>query len=366
MIREKAFIGFIGAGGIARAHAFALNSLPYYYNDPPEIVTWAVCSSTSESRDKFASQFGFLKSVPLDDFVLNEKINTVYIFGPNNTHAEHFQTVLKMPSVTRIYIEKPLCSTFDEERYFAKIADENTGIKVQTGFQFLFMPSIREALALWNSGKFGKPVHFDFKYYHGDYLRKEYRDKRKTRLTPSPGGGAMADLGSHAISLLIAFLGDQLQITNALQSGQFPDVTAGSDLYSLISLFDPKSAAAGTLSASRISSGTGDLLSMELYAENGTIRFSSHTPDYFEFFLEETGSWTRVPTGSNFNPITSFPSGHVPPGWLRSMIHAHYVFLTGNDPGSFVPDLQHGLEVQRLVRETADHLAGFRKSVWKL
>jgi len=126
-------------------------------------------------------------------------------------------------------------------------------------------------------------------------------------------------------------------------------------------LYDDISGAAGTLSASRISSGTGDSLSIELYTENGTLRYSSITPEYFEYHLEETGVWSRQITGSNYRPVTTFPSGHVPPGWLRSMIHAHYVFLMDDEKEPFIPGIEHGLEVQRLVRQTAEHLQKFRK-----
>jgi hypothetical protein len=42
------------------------------------------------------------------------------------------------------------------------------------------------------------------------------------------------------------------------------------------------------------------------------------------------------------------------------MIHAHYVFLTGNDPDACLPDIHHALQVQRLVRETSEHLKVFR------
>jgi hypothetical protein len=44
------------------------------------------------------------------------------------------------------------------------------------------------------------------------------------------------------------------------------------------------------------------------------------------------------------------------------MVHAHYCFFTGDDSITFLPDLKHGLAVQRIVRETADHLAVFRKN----
>ncbi|TAL72190.1 MAG: hypothetical protein EPN88_05100, partial [Bacteroidetes bacterium] len=226
----------------------------------------------------------------------------------------------------------------------------------------LFTASVREALIFWKSGKLGRPIHFDLKYYHGDYLKKEYRDRRPSRLVPAPDGGAMADLGSHAISLLIAFLGDKLRIMSALQAGHYEDVNDESDLFSSIFLLEEVTKAVGTLSASRISSGTGDQVSIELYAEKGALRYSSISADYYEFYSEESGVWTRKLVGSSFKPVTSFPSEHVSPGWLRSMIHANYIFLTGNDPDAFVPDIQHGLAVQRLVTQTAEHLKTFRKS----
>jgi len=365
MDTRKVIAGFIGAGGIARSHAFALNSLRYYYNDVPEIETQSVCSASEKSRISFAGKYGFKNAVSIDEFISNREINTVFILGPNNVHADHLKKASEMASVKRIYIEKPVCSTPAEEIEIAGIIAKHPELKIQAGFQYLFMPSVREALKLWKSGKLGSLIHFDFKYYHGDYLRKEYRDKRATRLTPAPDGGAMADLGSHSISLAIGFIGHNIQIVNALQSGHYQDVTSLSDLYSLISLYDNNSGAAGTIAASRISSGTGDTLSLELYAEKGCLRLSSATPEYFEYFLEETGSWTRVVTGSNYQPVTSFPSGHVPPGWLRSMIHAHYVFLTGNDPDAFLPDIHHALQVQRLVRETSEHLKSFRKEYYR-
>lgn len=359
MESEKINIGFLGAGGIAQAHAFALNSLRYFYSEVPEIVFEAVCSAHKESRDAFANKFGFKKALSIDEFKVDKTINTVLILGPNKVHFEHLKMALKMPSVRRIYLEKPVCSNQEEEAQMARMTTQ-TDKHIQVGFQYLQTASVREALAFWHSGKLGKPIHFDLKYYHGDYLQQNYRDKRVTRLTPAPDGGAMADLGSHGISLLMAFLGENLQITSAFQAGRFVDVPADSDLFSSLSLVDPETFAAGTLSSSRISSGTGDLVSLEIYAEKGMLKYSSRSADFFEYYLEETGQWTRHVVGSNYAPISNFPSGHVPPGWLRSMIHAHYIFTTGNDPKAFVPDLKHGLAVQRIVRETAGFLKVYR------
>ncbi len=353
---EKINAGFIGAGGIAHPHIFALNSLKYYYNDIPEIRLSAVSSYSEKSRDTFARRFGFDKAVSPDDFFAENEIDSIYILGPNKVHYEHISRAIGMKSVKRIYAEKPLCSSIGEEEKLKQITADYPHIKFQLGFQYLFMTPIREALKLWKTGKFGKPVHFELKYFHGDYLQKEYRDKRANRLTPGPDGGAMADLGSHAISLIVAFLGNELKICDAISAGSFPDVDPASDLFSLITLRDHATGAAGTIAASRIASGSGDLLSMDLYADKGAVRFTSCDPEHYEYYLEETGTWTKVHTGSKYKNISSFPSGHVPPGWLRPMIHAHYIFLTGNDPDAFLPDIEHGLQVQRIVRETAEVL----------
>jgi len=93
MNKEKAVIGFIGAGGIARSHVFSLNSLKYFYDDAPEIDMAAVCSSTKQSRESFAWRFGFTSSYRLEEFLNDEKINTVFILGPNELHFKHFKAV---------------------------------------------------------------------------------------------------------------------------------------------------------------------------------------------------------------------------------------------------------------------------------
>jgi len=357
-------IGFIGAGGIAKGHAYSLNALKFYYNDVPSITFESVTSTRKESRENFAEKFGFREAEDLQNFVQNKNINTVLILGPNQVHFEHLKLALQMPKVKHIYLEKPVCASKEEEAQMHKLLKSlSKEINIQVGFQYLQSPALREALQFWESGILGYPIHFELKYYHGDYLQSSYREKRKTRLTPAPDGGAMADLGSHGISLLMAFLSEKLKVMNAFQCGTFSDVPEGSDLFSSISLFDPVTTAGGTLSASRISSGTGDLIYFELFAKKGSIRYSSHQADYFEYFLEKDQQWVKKAVGSHYQPVSSFPSGHVPAGWLRAMVHAHYIFLTGITIGSFVPGLDHGLAVQRVVRETAEHLKNFRDQI---
>jgi predicted dehydrogenase len=362
MSAEKITIGFLGAGSIAISHAYALTALKYYYTKVPDIDLYSVCSARKESSESFAAKYGFRKSLQLEQFISDSAINTVFILGPNQVHFELFKLALKMRSVERIYLEKPVCSCREEEIEMAYLASKSD-IKVQIGFQFLQTASVREALIFWKTGKLGQAIHFDIKYFHGDYLQFPYREKRTSRLTSAPNGGAMADLGSHALSLLIAFLGNQFKITSAIQAGKFPDVRVDSDLFSSINLVNTENFAAGTVAASRISSGSGDLISIDIYAEKGMLRYSSIDGDSFSYFLEETNQWTKQVVGSNYDSLSKFPSGHVSPGWLRAMIHAHYLFFDGIDTKTFIPDLQHGLDVQRLVRETSENLKTYRELI---
>ncbi|WP_347838102.1 Gfo/Idh/MocA family oxidoreductase [uncultured Draconibacterium sp.] len=360
---RKIHVGFIGAGGIARAHVYAIQALKFYYGNVPDIILESVASARQESRAKFATEMGFLEAQSVEEFSRNENIESVFILGPNKVHFEHFKLAIGMPHVKSIYLEKPVCASLAEEEQMKSLLESvGSDVKIQVGFQYLQTASVRQCLKLWQSGKLGKPIHFDLKYYHGDYLQESYRKKRVTRLTPAPDGGAMADLGSHGISLLMAFMGDKLQITSALQGGTFSGVPADSDLFSSLALFEPVSGAVGNMSASRISSGSGDLVSLEIYAEKGALRYSSENPDYFEFYTEGSNQWVKQMVGSRYEPVSSFPSGHVPPGWLRSMVHAHYQFFTGDDKEAAIADLNHGLAVQRIVRETAAHLQQFREN----
>jgi len=361
---SRIHIGFIGAGGIARAHAYALSALKYYYDEVPEIIFESVTSSRKESRENFAKKYGFKSAQDISTFSKNKNIDTILIVGPNNVHYEHLEMARSMPNVRKIYLEKPVCTSFaEEEQMHQMLAENDCKCIIQVGFQFIQSTGVREALNFWKSEVLGKPIHFDLKYYHGDYLQIAYRKKRVTRLTPAPDGGAMADLGSHGISTVMAFLGEKLKILNGLQGGGFEDVPADSDLFSSIALYDPLTKAVGNISASRISAGTGDSIGFELFADKGSLKYTSQNPDYFEYFLESEQKWIRQVVGSHYKPVTSFPSGHVPAGWLRAMIHAHYIFLSGDSRGSFVPDLAHGLGVQRIVRETAEYLTQFRNKI---
>jgi predicted dehydrogenase len=348
-------IGFLGAGGIARAHAYALDALKFYYSDFPTIEKVFVASPTSASREGFASRYGFMEAIPPDAVWDRTDIDALYILGPNHTHTPQLLQAVKMANINRIYVEKPIGSSPQDLLKLEGLAQSDHQKIIMAGFQFLQKSALRNALAQWKSGIFGEPIHFRAEYLHSSYLDLAYRRKNQARFEPIPANGATVDLGSHLLSLLLAFLGNGLVIKTASSSGQFEDVPPHTDLCLTALLEEPVSGAVGTLLASRISQGTGDHLLLELFATLGALRYDTAQPDSYETYLPESG-WQRHEIMSDYLPASKFLSDYMPSGWLRALVHNHYLFL-GGDPGiSFIPSLDHGIRVQQLIQDIADHL----------
>jgi predicted dehydrogenase len=346
-------IAFLGSGGIARAHAYALDSLKYYVLDSPTFEKRIVASPTPENRSSFASAFGFAEAIPPDAIWSREDIDALYILGSNHTHTPQLIKAAAHPTLQRIYVEKPIGSNREDLRTLEALDPAALDKFIIVGFQFLQKSALRKALHHWQTGEFGEPIHFRSEYLHSGYLDRGYREKRQARLKPIPAGGAAADLGSHALSLLTAFLGDALTVTEAAASGRFPDVPEESDLCTTALLKEEISGAVGTLVASRVSAGSGDHLTLEIRGTRGALLFDSAQPDVYRTFLPDMG-WQRHDVMSDYLPVSKFPSDYLPSGWLRAMVHAHYLFLGGKDEIAMIPDLAHGIAVQRLLQAIAD------------
>jgi predicted dehydrogenase len=346
-------IGFLGSGGIAKAHAYALDALKYYYPDAPTLIKTLVASPTPESRAGFAERFGFQEALPPECIWGREDLDALFILGPNTTHTPQLIKAAQQPNIKRIYVEKPIGTSQQDIQTLMALDQQEHGKFIMLGFQYVQKAPLRKALTHWQTGVFGNLIHFHAEYLHSSYLNPVYRQQHPERLQAIPINGAAADLGSHALSLLIAFIGSQLVVKSAAASGHFADVPKHSDLCTTALLEDPISGGVGTLRASRVSAGTGDQLALELRGERGALLFSTSKPDRYETYLPDEG-WRKHEVNSDYQPHSSFPSNYAPSGWLRALVHNHYLFFGGKPVISFIPDLSHGIQVQRLLQDIAE------------
>lgn len=344
-------LALLGTGPIAACHALAAREVAVYYDLEPDRVKPVVVASESRERARaFADRFGFPEAQKVAEFWRRDDVDTVIIAGRNEVHCDQLERALRSDSIRHIYVEKPVCVGRSEvERLSRWQAQGPPGKRILVGFQFLQTGAMRQAIRLARGGSLGMPICFSARYHHANYLGRDYRDRRRSRLQPAPAGGATADLGCHALSHLVAVLGRGLAVVAARSSGSIADVPPTSDLCTVALMQDEASGAIGSVSASRVSCGAGDLLEVEARYTDGAIRLTTERPDQLEFFDTYTDSWSVRNCGNDYSPWSTFPAREVAAGWLRSLVHAHYLLFGGSDPDAFLPDLQHGLAVQRLV-----------------
>jgi predicted dehydrogenase len=353
---RKYTIAFVGAGGVGHYHAYALAALPSYYSDVGTVRKIAVASGGGQTAHEFARRHSFEAAVSVDEIWERTDIDTLYILSPNALHFPHLVCGLAMPGLARVYIEKPLCVTQEEEEQIAAISTTLGHRKIQLGFQFLQLAPVRKARLMWREGCFGTPIHFRTRYLHSGYLDPSYRRARADRMKPAPEGGAMSDLGSHGFSLISAFLGDGIRILSAVASPPLEDVPQGSDLYTVAVCRDDATGAVGIVEASRISAGASEVMELEFRCTEGGFRFRSEWPDMLEVFSRNSVAAKFLDCSADYAPESQFPKSGCPSGWLRAFVHANYLFLA-DDPGRReAPGLDHGLAVQRLLRQTAAYI----------
>jgi predicted dehydrogenase len=351
---EPIRVGFVGAGAIARCHAFAMSALPYYYDDAPRIRPRLVTSARPERAEQFARQFGFT-AVSDRELFESDELDAVFVLGPNRLHFEHARRALALPRLRRLYLEKPLCVGEEEVGQMAAWRTSHPHVWIQPGYQLLLSAAVRRALAEWTTGALGAPLHFTLSLLHSGYLDDAYRASRASRLSAMPEGGALVDLGSHLLSLAVAFLGPDLTIEAARALSPFADVDKRSDMHVLATLRDARSGALGTITASRIAAGHEASLELEFSGSLGAVRVSSRNPDAAEICTTpHRQDWQSLRCASDFTPDSRFPSRAEAAGWLRPLIHAHYLFFRASGDTATLPDLQHGLVVQRLIQEIAE------------
>jgi predicted dehydrogenase len=350
---EPVRVGFVGAGAIARAHAFALSALRYYYADTPEIAPSAVVSGHADRAQAFAAELGFRAALGEDEFFASPDLDTVFVLGPNRLHCAHARRALALPRIRRVYIEKPACVTRAEALEMAGWAQAYPHVRIQPGYQLLLSSAIQRAIGEWATGSLGTPLTLRASLEHSGYLDAAYREARASRMAPMPEGGALADLGSHLLSLAVAFWGTELVVVGAQALTPFADVHPRSDLHVMVTLREPRSGALGTVTASRIAAGHEDSFELEVSGTGGAVRVRAGQPDTVEISRNATRQdWEVVRTASDYSPLSRFPSRAVSAGWLRPLIHAHHLFLT-DGPGP-APDLSHALAVQRLILDAAE------------
>ena len=358
-------IGLIGCGSMGRTHAYAVDTLKYFYKDLPfDAKITAITAAHFENAVKAARTFGIDRAVETEDELINDDtIDIIDICSPNIFHYETLKKVIAAGK--HVYCEKPLCVTAEQAYEIAELADKK-GVTAQIVFNNRFLSPIMRAKEIISEGRIGNIVSFRCAYLHSSATDVNKNAGWKQDKTVC-GGGVLFDLGSHAIDLIYYLCGEfknvsgRSQIYHKLRKGRNGEewqTNADEAFYITAEL---ASGGIGTVEASKLNVGTNDDLTLEIYGEKGAIRFSLMEPNWLWFYdgsraggdLGGDGGFTKIECVGRYPaPGGIFPGVKAPIGWLRGHVGSMYSFLNSvYEKSRTTPSFNDGAYVQLIMEK---------------
>lgn len=157
-------------------------------------------SRNQETSAKFSEKFNAKSCLTIEEAILNDNVDCVYISTP---HGSHYEILKKcIPCKKPILCEKSFCMTSKQAEEIFKLAKE-LGVLVTEAMWMKFNPIIREIKNIVESGKIGDPVFVKAEFC---YDAKKVNAPERV-LDPKAGGGALYDIGVYVIALAHMILG---------------------------------------------------------------------------------------------------------------------------------------------------------------
>lgn len=338
-------IGMLGYAFMGRAHSNALRSIPFAIDPPPAIPRLvAVCGRNEAALNDMATRYGYEKTyTDWREMIEDDEIQLFNNGGPNNAHAE--PSILAAQAGKHVFCEKPLARTAVEAKTMLD-AVVKAGVKHGVAFNYRFVPAIRQAKLLIDSGALGRIYHFRAQYLQ-DWLMPHYNTPHLWRLKKEEAGsGALGDLGAHIIDLGRYLVGEMSSVSGMLRTfveeRPLPDgsgmgkVTVDDAFVSTVQ-FD--NGAIGTLEGTRFAGGRKNHEVIEINGEKGSLRFNLERLNELEVYWVEdepqtTQGFRTVIINEPEHPWLKhwWPPGHII-GWEHTFIHelTHFLDAIVND-----------------------------------
>jgi predicted dehydrogenase len=200
--KKKVGIGVIGAGSVAEiAHFPSIAQIP-----EAELV--AVCDVVEEHGQRAIKKWGAKYSyTDYQEMIKRDDIELVIIASPNLYHHEH--AIACTQAGKHVIIEKPFACTNYEAWDIVNTAKKyNTRVMVGCNYRFWEQHLIAKELLRQNiigDLKMGSSKsHESWDLYHEMISYTKFRQDPKLA-----GAGALFDLGSHMVDLLLWFMGKE-------------------------------------------------------------------------------------------------------------------------------------------------------------
>lgn len=327
-------VGMLGYSFMGKAHSNGYKKLPYMMYPPPAIpVLQAICGRNEAAVAEAAKRFGYATyTTDWHKLLEDDRVQLFDNNGPNNTHAE--PCIAAAQAGKHIICEKPLARSAEESKAMLDAATR-AGVKNMVCYNYRFVPAVRLAHDLIQSGKLGQIYHYRA-VYHQEWIMPHYGTPQIWRLDKDvAGSGALGDLGAHIIDLAHFLVGDFKSVA-AMAKTFITDrpKTDGSGMGhvgvddAFVAAVEFANGAVGTLEATRFAGGRKNYEVLEINAEKGSIRFNLERLNELEVLWidddhKETQGYRSVMVTEGYHPFISnwWPHGHII-GWEHTFVHA--------------------------------------------
>jgi predicted dehydrogenase len=184
-------LGIVGLGNIGHHHA------ERFVDQGANLVGGV--DIAEEARERFADEFG----VPTydDHAELYDEVDAVAVTTPNRFHEQY--AVDALAAGLDVLVEKPLGHTLESADAIAAAAEDADGF-CMVGFHTRFENPVEVITSYREDGRFG-----DVNHVEANYLRRRGIPGRGSWFTSREvaGGGALIDIGVHAVDLSLYLLG---------------------------------------------------------------------------------------------------------------------------------------------------------------
>ncbi len=287
-------VGLIGSGFMGKAHAFAFTSAARAFDLPFELELHSLADVSEDIAARAARRLGFTNSTADWQQMVNDpQIDIVSITAPNALHKA--MSLAAMASGKHVYCEKPLAPSVADAREMVNAAN-NFGVKTQVGFNYLCNPMVLLAREMIMAGELG-----DIWGYRGIHCEDYMVDPQSpyTFRHDSLGGGAIADIGSHAIATAEFLLGPISVVMGDCTTmiKERPDSSGGSkqvyvdDIGRALLRF--KNGATGSVEGNWIAMGRKMQHDFEIHGSKGALAFSQERFNELHFYSADDPSGRR-------------------------------------------------------------------------
>ena len=304
-------VGLIGSGFMGQAHVFGFATAQRVFEMPITFEMATIADANLEMAENAKESFGFSKATGnWRDLIDDPDIDVIDITAPNALHKE--MALAAIAAGKHVYCEKPLAPHATDALEMAKAA-EAASLKTQVGFNYLMNPMLFLAREMITSGELGEI--YSYRGVHAEDYMANPNGPYTFRHDPA-GGGALADIGSHALATAEFLLGPIVQVMGHSRtlipkrkdsSGHMRDITVD-DVTHCFAEF--ANGATGSIEANWCATGRTMQHDFEVYGSKGSLHFSQEHFNELHYFncSDAAGmrGFRRIEAGPDHPPYGNF------------------------------------------------------------